>query len=66
VKWVVLVALMVWLWRSPYFWWWIGGAFALGIAVHLVWRWKTKAWTQPWFGWNDVEAANRAEPGPEP
>jgi hypothetical protein len=27
-----------------------------GIPVHLLWRYKTKNWTQPWRGWNDVDA----------
>ena len=56
VKWVVAVVAIAMLWRSPYFWWWIAGATALSVTVHLIWRWKTKGWTQPWFGWHDVEA----------
>ena len=59
VKWVVTVVLIAVLWRSAYFWLWIAGATALSVAVHLFWRWKTKGWTQPWFGWNDVEAGKR-------
>jgi len=59
VKWVVAVVAIAMLWRSPYFWWWIAGATALSVTVHLIWRWKTKGWTQPWFGWNDVEAGKR-------
>lgn len=47
------------LWRTPYFWWWIGGAIGLGLTVHFIWRWKTRGWTQPWGGWNDVDAASR-------
>ena len=56
VKWVVAVAAIAMLWRSAYFWWWITGALALSVTVHLIWRWKTKGWTQPWFGWHDVDA----------
>jgi hypothetical protein len=41
---------------SPYFWWWIGGALALSLTLHFIWRWKTKGWTQPWMGWDDVDA----------
>ena len=55
-KWIVFIAIIAWLWPSPYFWWWIGGGLLLGVGVHLIWRWKTKGWTQPWFGWNDLDA----------
>ena len=59
VKWVILIAVTSWLWRGPYFWWWILGAPALGVIVHMIWRWKTNGWTRPWGGWNDVETANQ-------
>ena len=59
VKWVVAIVAIAMLWRSTYFWWWIAGATALSVTVHLIWRWKTKGWTQPWFGWHDVEAGKR-------
>ena len=57
LKWTVVIGACAILWRSPFFWLWILGGLALGIAVHLVWRWKTKGWTQPWGGWDDVETA---------
>jgi len=47
------------LWRGSYFWFWILGALVLGLTVHLIWRWKTKGWTQPWGGWDDLEAADK-------
>ena len=59
LKWVFAIAATVLLWRSSYFWWWIGGGLLVGLTVHFIWRWKTKGWTQPWFGWNDVEAGRR-------
>jgi hypothetical protein len=55
-KWAVLIAMGVWLWSSPYFWWYVGGGLITGIGIHLIWRWKTKRWTQPWLGWNDLDA----------
>jgi hypothetical protein len=58
-KWAFAIIVTAWLWRSPYFWWWIAGGLGLGLAVHFIWRWKTKGWTQPWFGWNDVEAGKK-------
>lgn len=57
VKWIVAIAISVWLWPTPFFWWWLAGAFAFSLAVHAFWRWKTRGWTQPWGGWNDVETA---------
>ena len=56
VKWTVTAVVIAILWRSAYFWWWIAGATVLSVTVHLIWRWKTKGWTQPWFGWHDVDA----------
>ena len=58
LKWVIAIGISAALWRSPFFWWWILGALGLGVSVHFVWRWKTKGWTQPWWGWNDVKAAD--------
>ena len=59
VKWVTIMTLAVIFWRHPYFWRWVIGVFALALTLHLTWRWKTKAWTQPWWGWDDVETANK-------
>lgn len=59
VKWIVLVAGGRYLWGRPSFWWWIGGASVLAITLHLVWRVKTRAWTQAWGGWDDVATAQR-------
>lgn len=59
VKWIVIVAVVRYLWDRPSFWWWIGGTSALAISLHLLWRVKTRAWTRPWGGWDDVETAQR-------
>jgi hypothetical protein len=56
VKWIVAIGISVALWPTPYFWWWIGGALTLSLTLHMIWRWKTKAWTQAWGGWNDLGA----------
>jgi hypothetical protein len=56
IKWIVLLALIARYWRSGTFWMWIGLVLLAGIPVHLLWRYKTKNWTQPWRGWNDVDA----------
>jgi hypothetical protein len=59
VKWALLLGLIAATWGRPHFWVWMAGAIAVGLTVHFIWRWKTKAWTQAWGGWNDVESANR-------
>ena len=59
LKWAILIALGVVFWRSALFWICLAAAFVLGLALHLFWRWKTKGWTQPWGGWNDVDTANQ-------
>jgi hypothetical protein len=62
LKWVVIVGISVALRGTSYFWLWILGGAAVGLSLHLVWRWGTRGWTRPWGGWNDVETA-RDEPG---
>jgi hypothetical protein len=59
LKWVIAFGISVILWRTPYFWLWIVGSLGLGLTVHVIWRWKTKGWTRPWGGWNDLEAADK-------
>ncbi len=60
LKWIVIIAAVGYFRRSPYLWWGLGVAFAFSIGVHLLWRVKTRRWTQRWGGWDDVEAAARA------
>ena len=59
VKWIVFLGVGVMLWGTGSFWWALLAALVLGVGLHLLWRWKTKGWTRPWGGWNDVETANR-------
>ena len=59
VKWAIAIAVTVTFWRNRYFWWWMLGALAVSLMLHFIWRWKTKRWTQPWGGWNDVDAAGK-------
>jgi hypothetical protein len=59
VKWVVIITLAVRFWRHPQFWSWVLGLLALSLGLHGFWRWKTRSWTRPWGGWDDVETANK-------
>jgi hypothetical protein len=58
IKWAALLGLSAMFWRSPSFWMWLTIALGAGLAVHFIWRWKTRGWTQPWGGWDDVESAD--------
>ncbi len=62
VKWACIAAVVVFLWGSSSFWFWILGATGLALTLHLFWRWRTKGWTRPWGEWDDVETANN-DPG---
>lgn len=57
VKWIVIIAVVRYLWDRPSFWWWIGGVSVLAITLQLVWRVKTHTWTRAWGGWDDVDTA---------
>jgi hypothetical protein len=56
LKWAITIGISAIVWRTPYFFWWIFGALGLSWTLHFFWRWKTKSWTQPWGGWDDLEA----------
>jgi hypothetical protein len=60
LKWAIAMGVGCYLWRHPHFCWWMGAALGVGVAVHLVWRTKTKRWTQAWGGWSDRDAAGGA------
>ena len=59
LKWIIALGVGVMLWRTPYFWPVILGALVLSLTLHFIWRWKTKGWTQPWGGWNDMDTADK-------
>ena len=57
LKWTITIGLAWYFWRDPRFWWGLAGALVLAMTAHFVWRAKTRRWTKPWGGWNDVESA---------
>lgn len=59
LKWAVILTALALLWRSPYFWRIVLTTFTLSLTLHFIWRWKTKGWTQPWGGWNDIDTAGK-------
>ncbi len=58
-KWVVFLGVSVVLFGTTFFWYWVIGLPLVGMITHLIYRWKTRTWTQPWGGWNDIEAGHK-------
>jgi hypothetical protein len=58
VKWVVFLSVTAALWNTNYLGWWLVLLTVVTLILHFTWRYKTKGWTQPWGGWNDIEAAH--------
>jgi chromate transport protein ChrA len=57
LKWTIFVIATAVFYRSRTYWYAVLAIFFAGLLVHLLYRTKTKAWSQPWGGWNDVETA---------
>jgi hypothetical protein len=55
-KWAVFLSLAAVFWRQPLFWRCVLAVAGLGLSLHLFYRWKTRAWTRPWGGWDDLAA----------
>ena len=62
-KWLLFLGLARRLYGTKWFWAWLLGLPLAGLATHLLYRRKTRGWTQPWGGWRDLEAANPKEAG---
>jgi hypothetical protein len=56
IKWVVFIASTGLLYRTRFFRYWVIGLPLLSISIHFLYRWKTRGWTEPWGGWNDLQA----------
>jgi hypothetical protein len=51
-KWLLIIAITVVIYVL--FGWqgvqtWIKGSVVAGVCIHFLFRWKTKAWTKPWW-----------------
>lgn len=62
-KWIVLLTITWFLRRQPGLWFWLLGVAAAGLSLHLIYRIKTRAWTRPWGGWDDLEAGREPTRG---
>ena len=54
LKWSFLLSVVSWLWPTRWLWPALLGLLTVGLAVHFFYRWKTRAWTRPWGGWDDL------------
>jgi hypothetical protein len=41
---------------QPWFWPLVAACVGTGLAIHLLYRCKTRAWTRAWGGWRDLDA----------
>ena len=58
LKWAAIIALTALYHDAPWFWPIVAACVVAGLALHFFYRWKTRAWTRSWGGWNDLAAAN--------
>jgi hypothetical protein len=56
-KWAVFLAVARRLYGTRWFRAWAFGLPTMGLGAHFFYRYMTRGWTEPWGGWNDVEAA---------
>lgn len=54
-KWIVFIGLAFFLYGTKWFWGWVIGLPVAGLAMHFVYRWKTKGWTKSWGRWKKRE-----------
>lgn len=56
-KWAVFLAVARRLRGTRWFRAWVFGLPTVGTMVHFFYRHMTRGWTEPWGGWDDVEAS---------
>jgi hypothetical protein len=57
LKWTSILVGIVWFHDRSWFWSCLAVLTLAAMLLHLLYRWKTKVWTRPWGGWNDLTAA---------
>jgi hypothetical protein len=58
LKWGALIVFTVRYHSVPWFWHAVAVALVTALGLHFFYRWKTRGWSRPWGGWNDVQAAD--------
>jgi len=56
LKWACILVGVVLFHDRSWFWWCLAVLAVTAMLLHLLYRWKTKVWTRPWGGWNDLAA----------
>jgi hypothetical protein len=56
LKWTGLLGFVAACHDRPWFGRVILGCTLAALAVHFLYRWKTRAWTRAWGGWKDLAA----------
>lgn len=51
LKYVLLIGLIYFLWKTKWLWLTIAGLIALALVIHFWYRHKTKGWTRSFGGW---------------
>jgi hypothetical protein len=51
-KYLILGTVLYLYWNTPTLWWLLGIGFGLGLLLHFWYRYRTKAWTQSFGGWD--------------
>jgi len=60
-KWAAFLGIARRLYGTRWFRVWIFGLPLAGLGTHLLYRYKTQGWRQPWGGWKDVEVMDIAD-----
>ena len=58
LKWTALIAFTIRYHAAPWFCRAMAAALVTALGLHFFYRWKTRGWSQPWGGWNDVPSAD--------
>ncbi len=52
VKWITIITGIYFLHDKEYFWMLVLFLLVCSFAIHFLWRYKTKGWTQSWLLWD--------------
>ncbi len=58
LKWTALLVFTARYHVTSWFWPVMAACLMAAFCLHFFYRWKTRAWSHPWGGWNDVQSAD--------